>query len=97
MSKQPQAPRSWTWPHYYVCRVIGRCLFRLAGGLEVLGRENLPEGGALLAANHVSYADPPAVGCALHERCYYFAKRQLFEIPLFGPFIRTLYAFPVDR
>lgn len=97
MRKEPQAPRSWTWPHYWACWAIGRGLFRLAGGFDVRGLENVPEGGALLAANHVSYADPPAVGCALRERCYYFAKRQLFQIPLFGSFIRSVYAFPVDR
>ncbi|MFO7946403.1 MAG: lysophospholipid acyltransferase family protein [Armatimonadota bacterium] len=89
--------RSWTWPHYYACRTVAYCIFRLAGGYEVRGKENVPEGGALLAANHISYADPPAVGTAFRERCYYFAKRQLFEIPLFGPFIRSLYAFPVNR
>ncbi|MFP3903502.1 MAG: lysophospholipid acyltransferase family protein [Armatimonadota bacterium] len=89
--------RSWTWPHYYICRTLAYCIFRLAGGYEVRGKENVPEGGALLAANHISYADPPAVGTAFRQRCYYFAKRQLFEIPLFGPFIRSLYAFPVNR
>lgn len=97
MRKEPQPPRSWTWPHYWMCRQMGRLLFRLAGGFEVGGLENIPEGGALLAANHISYADPPAVGCALPKRCYYFAKRQLFEIPLFGAFIRSVYAFPVNR
>ena len=34
-------------------RFVGRCLYRLT----TLGAERLPEGGALLVANHLSYAD----------------------------------------
>ena len=34
-------------------RFIGRCLYRV----RALGAERLPEGGALLVANHLSYAD----------------------------------------
>lgn len=34
-------------------RLLARCLYRI----KVLGAERLPEGGALLLANHLSYAD----------------------------------------
>ncbi len=61
------------------------------------GRENVPEGGALIASNHISYLDPPVVASALPRRTYLVAKRELFEIPLFGWFIRKNYAFPVER
>jgi 1-acyl-sn-glycerol-3-phosphate acyltransferase len=99
MKRDPEPVRSWTWPHYHFARVMFfPTLFRLNGGYRVTGREFLPRRGpALIAANHLSYLDPPAVGSALPRRAYYFAKKELFTAPLFGRLIRSCYAFPVDR
>jgi 1-acyl-sn-glycerol-3-phosphate acyltransferase len=74
-------------------------MFRLAGGWRVTGREHIPRTGpALIAANHLSYLDPPTVGTAVRfRRTYYFAKKELFANPVFGALIRSCYAFPVDR
>ena len=89
--------RSWTWPHYHLGGSLARLICRLAGGYQVHGREHIPEGGALICPNHISYLDPPAVGAALPRRTYYFAKKELFQVPVFGSIIRKCYAFPVDR
>ncbi len=98
MHKTPEPIRSWTWPHYQALHVFLRALLRLLGGWRVMGRDNVPEtGGAVIASNHVSYLDPPAIGSALLRRTYSFAKKELFEIPIFGWIIRKCYAFPVDR
>ncbi len=98
MHKAPEPIRSWTWPHYQALHVFLPGLLRLLGGWRVVGRDNVPEtGGAAIAPNHVSYLDPPAVGSALPRRAYSFAKKELFEIPIFGWIIRKCYAFPVDR
>ncbi len=71
--------------------------FRLNGGWEVFGAENVPtEGGAIIASNHLSFLDPPAIGVAMRRRTYYFAKAELF-VPVFGAIIRKFYAFPVAR
>ena len=73
-------------------------IFPLLGGREVFGVENIPtDGGAVIAPNHVSYMDPPLVAACLPRRTYFMAKRELFEPPLFGELIYTLYAFPVER
>jgi 1-acyl-sn-glycerol-3-phosphate acyltransferase len=98
MIKDPEPVRAWTWPHYTLARVIlFPTLFRLTGGFRVTGREHIPpRGPALIAANHLSFLDPPAVGSALPRRTYYFAKKELF-VPVFGRIIRSCYAFPVDR
>ena len=37
------------------------------------------------------------MGCTPLRRNYFFAKRELFDIPLFGRYISWLGAFPVDR
>ena len=49
---------------------LDRRLARRWFGLEVSGLENLPEGAYLIAPNHGSYLDPPALAAALGpERC----------------------------
>ena len=98
MRKAPEPIRSWTWPHYQALMVGTPLLCRLLGGWRVVGRENVPATrGAVIAPNHVSYLDPPAVGSALPRRVYSLAKKELFEIPIFGWIIRKCYAFPVNR
>ena len=98
MRKAPEPIRSWTWPHYEMLRCCMPVLLRMLGGWRVVGRENVPQtGGAVIAPNHVSYLDPPTIAGALPRRTYSFAKKELFEIPIFGWIIRKCYAFPVDR
>ncbi|MGQ9526103.1 MAG: lysophospholipid acyltransferase family protein, partial [Armatimonadota bacterium] len=66
--------------------------------MRVVGHENVPQSGpALLAANHVSYLDPPAIGCALERECWFMAKAELFSLPILGPLLPRLHAFPVHR
>lgn len=65
--------------------------------MEVFGRENAEfEGGCLIAANHTSFLDPPAVGNALHEPIYYMARKTLFK-GIGGKIIPQLNAIPVDQ
>jgi len=98
MRKTPEPIRSWTWPHYQALHFFLPLLLRLLGGWRVVGQDNVPAtGGAVIAPNHISYLDPPVMGGALPRRAYSFAKKELFEIPIFGWIIRKCYAFPVDR
>lgn len=85
-------------PVYYLGHLLSRTLFHLLGRWQVHGRENVPQtGAAVIAANHVSYLDPPAVGAGLKRNCYYMGKKELFKIPVFAQLIRLCGCFPVDR
>lgn len=65
--------------------------------IEVIGAENLPAEGAVLAANHTSFSDPIVISAAAGGRqVRYMAKKELFRTPL-APLIRALGAYPVDR
>lgn len=66
--------------------------------MRVFGTENVPRNGpVIVASNHVSYFDPPLLGTASPRRIEYMAKEELFRIPLLGPAIRAVGAYPVDR
>jgi 1-acyl-sn-glycerol-3-phosphate acyltransferase len=83
---------------YYVCRALARVVFRLVGRWRIIGRGNVPaKGGVIIAANHVSFADPPAVGCALIRPTYYMAKAELFRMPIIAWLVRKCHSFPVRR
>ncbi len=75
-------------------RGVARMLWRA----RVFGANNVPSHGALIVAcNHVSYLDPPLMGCFCPRRISYMAKKELFEIPVLGSMIRGLGAYAVDR
>jgi 1-acyl-sn-glycerol-3-phosphate acyltransferase len=83
---------------YYLCRALARVVFRLVGRWQIVGRGSVPaEGGVIIAANHVSFADPPAVGCALIRPTNFMAKAELFRVPVLGWVIRKCHSFPVRR
>lgn len=66
--------------------------------MRAYGTQNVPMSGpVIIACNHVSYFDPPALGAASPRRIQYMAKEELFRIPLLGPAIRAVGAYPVDR
>jgi 1-acyl-sn-glycerol-3-phosphate acyltransferase len=65
--------------------------------MRTLGRENVPEGGAILASNHMSYADPIAVWTASPRPCRYMGKAELFEKGIVAWASPRLGAFPVHR
>ena len=72
------------------------CLFKIYFRYSVTGLENLPKQGSLIvASNHLSFLDPPVIGVIIS--LHYFAKEELFSIPIFGWLIKKLNAFPVQR
>jgi len=67
------------------------------GGLRGIHESRVPgKGAVILAANHMSHLDPPAVGCATRRELTFMAKKELFK-GLFGKIIASLGAFPVSR
>lgn len=83
---------------YGVLRFSLDNFFKLLFRCEVSGTEHLPPtGGMIMAANHQSNWDPPLAATFATRPVSYMAKQELFEIPVFGPTIRSLHAFPVKR
>ncbi|HEV8310989.1 MAG TPA: lysophospholipid acyltransferase family protein [Methylomirabilota bacterium] len=83
---------------YDVLKPVAFGVLRLLFRFRTLGSDNVPrEGSVLLAANHVSLLDPPAVGAGAPRQLHFLAKAELFRIPLLGALIRRLNAHPVER
>ncbi len=77
-----------------------RVFFKTCYDFRVEGLENIPKTGALIiAGNHLSNADPPAIGgfAGLVRDSRFMAKKELFEIPLLGWFFRRCGYISVDR
>lgn len=66
--------------------------------LRSTGREHVPDGGCVLAANHTSNFDPWPLGIPLFPRRFlrFMAKKELFWLPL-GWIVRAGGGFKVDR
>ena len=81
-------------------KYVARVYFKLFYNFKVEGLENIPKEGALLiAGNHLSNADPPAIGAfaGLVRDSRFVAKKELFAIPVLGWFFRRCNYIPVDR
>jgi cytidylate kinase len=83
---------------YAAHRLLIRWTTRLLWGLTVEGVEGVPRvGGLLVVANHKSYLDPLLLGSVLPREIHYLAKRELFDVPLLGRWVRGHHAIPIDR
>jgi 1-acyl-sn-glycerol-3-phosphate acyltransferase len=66
--------------------------------LRVYGSDRVPlTGGIVIAANHFSWIDPPALGAATPRLVYYMAKVEAHRVPGLGQLLRSFGAFPVRR
>ena len=83
---------------YLLIGAVSWPVLRFAYRLRVAGRQNVPEGGCVLAANHWSNFDPWPLGIPLYPRRFlrFMAKKELFWPPL-GWIVRAGGGFRVDR
>jgi 1-acyl-sn-glycerol-3-phosphate acyltransferase len=82
--------RAWARSNLWLLRVIAGI------GVEFRGLENLPAGGALLAAKHQSLWETFALLTVAHDPAF-IMKRELRWIPLFGWYTWKAQQVPVDR
>ena len=82
---------------YRFAQLISFFYFKAFHRFKVYGLDNIPSSGPfILASNHQSFFDPPALGCRLPRNLHYFARDSLFFWPL-GILIRNLNSIPVNR
>lgn len=78
-----------------------RPLMRALTRQDWQGAQHLPrEGGCVVAANHISHADPFAVAHFLFDNGhppFFLGKASLFEVPLLGRWLGATQQIPVHR
>src|SRR2546423_14349088 len=85
-------------PIYLLAAAVSWPLVKVPFRLRARGRENLPKGGFVLAANHTSNFDPWPLALPLFPRrqLRFMGKSELFN-PLLAPILKGGGAFPVRR
>jgi 1-acyl-sn-glycerol-3-phosphate acyltransferase len=93
MAREFRQNLTWYRMVQWVCRTVFRAFF----GLRYQGVENIPQvGPVIIAPVHLSFLDPPLVGCVVPRPMRFMAKEELFK-PILGPLIRSVGTFPVLR
>lgn len=84
---------------YKICYCIAYPIFRLLYPCRFFGGENIPEGPAIVCANHSNLVDPILIAFAFgHKRQLFFmAKAELFRIPLLKTILKWIGVFPISR
>jgi 1-acyl-sn-glycerol-3-phosphate acyltransferase len=85
-------------PFYWLVALVSWPFIRGLLRERARGLENIPDGGFVLAPNHVSNLDPWPLGMPLwpHRQLHWMAKSELFK-PVVGTLITWGGAFPVRR
>ena len=81
-----------------VGRVTIQPAVKLVAPLQVYGTDRVPlTGGLVVAANHFSWIDPPALGAACPRTLYFMAKVEVHRVPGLGELMRAFGTFAVRR
>lgn len=83
---------------YEIAKFLIKCYYKMRFKITIIGEDRVPPSGpVMLCSNHVSDFDPPLIGLALDRQLSFFAKSELFELPVIGKVFPSLNAIPVSR
>lgn len=82
-------------PFYGLVLFLVWLYFKIFYRLKVYGIKNFIHGPAIIASNHVSFLDPPAVAVSSLEEIHFLAKEYLFK-GFLGKIIRKLNSHPLS-
>lgn len=85
-------------PVYGICHYLVSVAYGMFFRGEVVGVDHLPKTGSfLIAANHLSFLDPPLIGAQVPRQIAYFARKTLWKPGLASWWLDTVGTIPVDR
>jgi 1-acyl-sn-glycerol-3-phosphate acyltransferase len=83
---------------YEIGKLLSHCTFDGIYPGDVAGVQNIPRCGPfIVACNHASFFDPPAVGRLVPREIAYFARKTLFKPGPVEKVLNRVNAIPVDR
>lgn len=84
---------------YIIVYSIAWPFFNLVHPQRTIGREHIPEGGALVCGNHTSMGDPLFMAFAFQKKNQIrpMAKAELLRVPVIGWILKGIGVFGVER
>lgn len=84
---------------YRLCQILCWLGMKLWNRFEIRGTENIPaEAGCIIASNHASFLDPPAIGTSVRQRIVRFMARDTLYKKGFANWLMVkLATIPVAR
>lgn len=82
---------------YSVLKFLGKIFCKIVFFVRIEGKENIPDGAVIIAANHTSVLDAPMILQVTRRPMRTMGKAELFKNKLFGAILRAAGAFPVER
>ncbi len=82
---------------YWTFRAFAQPAMRILFRARRTGREHIPDGKVILAANHRSFLDPFIIGTCVRRPIYFVAKQELFRNRFVAWFLNCMGAFPIRR
>lgn len=104
--KQPKQKKKFPYRTKKQCRIwfhvvytVAVCAYRLIYHLKVIGRENIPQGAAVICPRHCTAVDPPMIFFAMGRKHFprIIAKQELLEIPILGGILYRLGVIGIRR
>ncbi len=87
---------SFTW--YDVSQRASYFLFKIYNSFKLFGREHIPTGTQFVTvANHASILDGFIMGGSVGLPLFIMVKKEAFDNPIKGFYLRKVMCFPVDR
>jgi 1-acyl-sn-glycerol-3-phosphate acyltransferase len=84
--------------YHFHARLWARTALAMAGvHVTVRGADNLPDGPVIFMCNHQSNFDILSLLACMPRQFYWIAKKELFEIPVFGTSMKRGGYIPLDR
>lgn len=82
---------------YSIIRFISKLFCKIVFFVSIEGRENIPDGPVIIAANHTSILDAPMILLVTPRKIRAMGKAELFQNKFLGAILRAAGAFPVHR
>ena len=84
---------------YRIVYSLGWVLLKFFYPFKIVRSGNVPDGGAIICANHSHLFDPlfTAFAFGRNQMIHFMAKSELFKTPILAPILRGVGAFGVDR
>lgn len=84
--------------YHFLFRIV-RPLARLLYPMKSYGRENIPDGPAIICAPHSNFIDPVLIAYAFGEEHFFhiMSKFEVLKVPVLGWMLKKMGVFAVDR